>query len=156
MSKKALWAAALAVALGPLAPPSSACGTCVEVRGGLGAVHPKSLEVALAIRRELDAKRLADIAPNKDHARRRCRDIHAGRTLAKRLSVRDGFELLLIEDGSSYRIEALRPPPSTRCITGRAVLRALLQGDLEFETAVKRVVAPHQARIIRAEPADRG
>ena len=137
MNKKALWAAALAAVLGPLAQPAAACATCLEVRGGLGAVHPRSLEVALAIRRELDAKRLEDIAPSKDHARRRCRDIHVGRTLAKRVSAADGFELLLIEDGSRYRIEALRPPPSTRCITGRAVLQALLQGDLEFETAVK-------------------
>jgi hypothetical protein len=117
--------------------PVRACTVCVVVRGGFEVAHPDSLDVAIAIRREIDAGRLGttpSLAPP---------DL-LGTALVKRLAMRDGFELLLVEDGSRYRfdgrpdVRGRRRTPTRRWITGRAVLGALLSGALDPRKAIAR------------------
>ena len=139
--------AAAIIAAGVITPaPIWSCGLCITP-GGLRIVHPKSLDVAVAIRRDLDSGLLKQSsALPHEKADRHFRDLQTGRMLAERLILRDGFELLLIEDGARYRIENTRAvrdrnriaPLPVRWVTGRAVLQALLGRQLEFETAVKR------------------
>jgi len=124
-----------------------ACGFCTTPRGGLTAVHPKSLDVAVAIRREIDSGLLKkSVAMPTNKADRQFCDLQIGRILAERLFLREGFELLLIEDGSHYRIEGRtnsgrqkrQTPPSVRWVTGRDVLLALLERHLDLALAVER------------------
>jgi hypothetical protein len=90
-----------------------------------------------AIRRDVDAKRLSPPVSSSPQD-----DLRAARVLSQRLSLGEGFELLLIDDGSHHRIESaeqlrrLRPP--IRWVTARAVLEALLEKRLDLETAVVR------------------
>ena len=138
--------AAVIIAVGAITPASVlACGFCTTPRGALTAIHPKSLDVAVAIRRDIDSGLLKQSLP-EENADRHFRDLQTGRMLAERLFLRDGFELLLIEDGSYYRIEGdmssrrgkRTVPPPIRWVTGRDVLQSMLKNDLDLETAVKR------------------
>ncbi len=124
-----------------------ACGFCMAPSGGLKFVHPKSLQVAVAIRRDLDSGLLkGNVATPGNKVSDHFRQLQTGRILAERFFLLDGFELLLIEDGSHYRIEgnvSLRRgnrtvPPPIRWVTGRDVLQSMLKNDLDLETAVKR------------------
>ncbi len=125
------------------------CGLCPVVRGGLTVVHQKSLDIAIAIRRDLDAGLLEPAASARGKKHSPFRDLQIGQVLAVRHGLRDGFELLVIEDGTHYRIDrsvGLRrrrraaPPPATivRWVTGRAVLEALLKKQLTPKVAVQR------------------
>jgi hypothetical protein len=124
-----------------------ACGLCITPRGGLSALHPKSLAVAIAIRRDIDAGLLTHKQDKpEEKAVRHDRDLQTGRILVERLSLRHGFELLLIEDGSHFRIEGIAElrrrnqptAPSVRWVTGRDVMVALLERRLKLETAISR------------------
>ncbi len=130
-----------------IAAPASACGSCPTVRGGLGSVHPESLRLAIAIRRELDSGFLqTNVAPAEDTDQRRADDLQVARKLVEQLGLREGLELLLIEDGAHYHLQGVasragdKPTtrPSVRWVTGRAVLVALLDDGLKIEEAVKR------------------
>ena len=138
---------AVIIGVGASAPAAVlACGFCATP-GVLKIAHPRSLDVAVAIRRDLDSgilKRTA--ATPKDKTERHYRDLQAGRILAERLLLREGFELLLIEDGSHYRIEGRsgrdlqkrETASSIRWVTGRDVLLALLERQLDLNLAVER------------------
>jgi hypothetical protein len=124
----------------------SACGLCVTP-GGLKIVHPRSLDLAIAIRRDLDSGLLRRrVGMPQKKVDQHYSDLQTGRILSERLSLREGFELLLIEDGARLHIEGapmLRhrkqgESPSTRWVTGRDVLQALLERQLDLEQAVKR------------------
>ena len=140
--------AAVIIAVGAITPASVlACGFCTTPRGALTAIHPKSLDVAVAIRRDIDSGLLRRrVGMPQTKADRHFHDLQTGRMLAERLFLRDGFELLLIEDGSHYRIENARvvgdrnrmAAPPVRWVTGRAVLKALLGRQLEFEPRSRR------------------
>ena len=125
---------------------ATACGLCVTP-GGLVITHPKSLEIAIAIRREIDEGRLENKnAIPTDPSDRHFSDLQAARILVERLQLREGIELLLVEDSSRYRIENAQElhrgkrvaVPSIRWVTGRAALHAMLKGDLELDVATKR------------------
>ncbi len=137
----------MAVVLGFTPSRVATCGLCPRIRGGLTVVHPKSIQVALAIRRDLDTGLLKwNPASVKAEQHRRFGNLQVGQVLAVRHSLREGFELLLIEDGARYRIDNLRhlrgrkrpARPPIRWVTGRAVLQALLKKELALETAVER------------------
>lgn len=122
-----------------------ACGFCTTP-SGLKILHPKSLDVAVAIRRDLDSGLLKRNPARPQGKANRFRDLQTGRILAERFFQREGFELLLIEDGAHYRIEPAsrehlrqrRVPPPIRWVTGRAVLQSMLKNEMDLETAVKR------------------
>ena len=125
---------------------ASACGFCTAP-GGLKIAHPKSLDVAIAIRRALDAGLLtSSVGPPAETTDRDFEDVQTARMLAQRLYLREPFELLLIEDGSHYWIEGtpqfLRrersATPAIRLVTGRAVIRGLLARDLTVGVALEK------------------
>jgi hypothetical protein len=147
LQQRAQVVACMAVVLGFTPSQVGTCGLCPQIRGGLTVVHPKSIQVAIAIRRDLDTRLLKwDPTSVKPDQHRQFGNLQVGQVLAVRHGLREGFELLLIEDGARYRIDNLRrlrgrkrPAwPPIRWVTGRAVLQALLKKELTLETAVKR------------------
>lgn len=123
-----------------------ACGSCT-LPGSLRITHPESLNVAISIRREIDAGSLDEsVSIPKQKTNCHFRDLQTGRILAERFGLREGFELLIIEDGSHYRIESAifqrdrkrTALPTIRWVTGRIVLYSMLENKMDFETAVER------------------
>jgi hypothetical protein len=125
------------------------CGACLNLGGSLTIVHPKSLQLAINIRRDIDAGllKLNPVPEKKEDIH--WRDLQTGRILAERFFLSNGFDLLLIEDGSHRRIESPATSqrgnrqegtvsPPIRWVTGRAVLQSMLKNQLDLETAVKR------------------
>ena len=141
-----------------------ACGFCTTPGGGLTVVHPKSLDVAVAIRRELDSGLLQKhVVMAADREQRQFRNLPRGRILADRLDLRQTVEVLLIEDGSHYRIEPSverRPqnrsaPAPIRWITGRAVLLALMERRLNLDTVINRGLLVVEKTSSGRDPAER-
>lgn len=133
-------------------PDLAACGACSLPAGSLKTVHPRSLEVAVAIRRDIEEGVLeatpADAVP-------RILGLRMRQLLSKTYPDSPGTtEILLIETGSRFQIgtagsafpsapvSARSEPPATkvsiRWITGHAVLQALLAREMTVSSAVKR------------------
>ena len=133
-------------------PDLAACGLCSIPAGGLEAVHPKSLNVAVAIRRDIE-EGVLEAAPAD--AASRILGLRMQQLVSKTYPDSPGTtEILLIETGSRFQIgtagsafpsapvPARNETPATkvsiRWITGHAVLQALLGREMTVSSAVKR------------------
>jgi hypothetical protein len=121
---------------------TAGCTYCLTPAGGFKLKHPESLTIAVAIRRELDSGLLTEPAEGKSNKLRTSDDSQLWAKLARRKFLADGFEVLLIEDGVLHRVDAVdkksKREGRIRLVTGRAVLRSLLDRRLHLETAVYR------------------
>lgn len=161
MSKQRNWILAVVVTVWACTPLTvMACVCCVTPNGGLKLNHPKSLVIAMAIRRDLDLGLLTNPAQEESKDQRPSRDSQMWGKLAGRKFLADGFEVLLIEDGKLHRVDALDELSSTtrqiRLITGRSVLEGLLDRRLHLETAINRgLVIVETASTVTKRKTDR-
>lgn len=142
------WFALLAASL----PVAKGCAICADIPGASGPLGPRLLEIASAIRHEIDSGGL-DPSPGAPLPT-------SGRGLGHRMARmltdhpdwNHSFEFLLIDSGARFRFDpgnpdrgfvAVRateksPPPALRWMTGLDVFHALLNGRIEIDTAVVR------------------
>jgi hypothetical protein len=143
MSKRIRSFCVVVLALTVCAPLDTAgCTYCLTPSGGFKLKHPESIAIAVAIHRELDSGLLTKPAAGKSNKLRSSDDSQLWAKLTRRNFLANGFEVLLIEDGVLHRVDAVdkksKREGRIRLVTGRAVLRSLLDRRLHLETAVCR------------------
>ncbi len=155
MSSRAplVMALGLALSVGGGIPEARACAICSEIPGASGELGPRLLEIALAIRHEIDSGGLEQATPGASLPT-------SGRVLGRRISgllrgradAERSFELLLIDSGARFRFDPAEPErgfvavparkaspsPALRWITGLDVFHALLEGRIGVDTAQVR------------------
>lgn len=150
-------------------PAARGCTVCAEIPGTLGAVHPESIRLALAIRREIETGRLAHGLPPGAVAEMGGAELvwHLRRLTELHGTELEGTEFVLIETGARIRIDAdsplgpvigpatqQLPPPRIRWVTGRDVLHALLERRLDVPAAMDRGILLVEALSVRASGAE--
>lgn len=134
----------LILMLAILCAPNSinACRVCAITATGLMPKHPHSLQIAVAIRRELDLGLLMS-----DEQVLTKEDIESDESrfwslMSRRKFLTGKIDILLIEDGRLHHVDAVGRSSSSseriRVVTGRSVLQGLLDRRLHLETAVNR------------------
>lgn len=138
-----------------LAPPvAKGCAICAEIPGVSGELGPRLLEVASAIRHELDSGGLEPRPGAPLPTSGRGLGLRMARLLSDQPERNHSFELILIDSGARFRFDPAEPErglvpivtkeetrsSAMRWITGLEVFHALLEGSIQIDTAEVRGV----------------
>lgn len=133
-------------------PSARSCAICAEIPGASGELGPRLVEVASAIRHELDSGGLDPRPGAALPTSGRGLGLRVMRLLEEQPGRNQSFELILIDSGARFRFDPDEPerglvplvskeetPSSaTRWITGLEVFHALLEGRIRIDTAEVR------------------
>lgn len=143
----------VAFLLGSVPSSSNGCAICAEIPGASGLLGPRLLEIASAVRHEIDSGGLDRSAPGAPlPTGGRALGMRVARILENHPDANTPFELLLIDSGARFLFDPGKPlsgfsaldpkqkthPPSHRWITNLDVFHALLNGHLAIDTAMVR------------------